>query len=133
MGGTSPTYPKSMEPRFKPSKSCGPAVNSSHFTSTFNGASFFSKVPCALSRTNVLAAFWYPILRVVLLPEIGANSIAVSKDKNGTNKRNAARGRSRGGVLECWSFGLICFNGFIEYNEMPTMQVGYPQAHSVNG
>jgi len=47
-----------MEPTFKPSSSCGPAGNSTHFTLTFCAASFFSSVPWARCRTSTLAAFW---------------------------------------------------------------------------
>jgi len=49
------------------------------------------------------------------VPETGANNMAVSKVNNGTNRRNAAQERS-GGVSERWSFGVFCFNGFIECN-----------------
>jgi len=49
------------------------------------------------------------------VPETGANNMAVSKVNNGTNRRNVPQERSDE-VLERWSFGVICFNGFIEYN-----------------
>lgn len=52
-GGASPTVPKSMEPTFKPSSSCGPAGNSVHFTVMPCAARRLSRSPSARTMVRV--------------------------------------------------------------------------------